>query len=415
MGKSTGKGGLSLWTHNLKSAEYNPSYKASYYQGPAAKLGAGIEGYEALAFANSTGHTVVGGTCPTVGIAGGYSLGGGHSLLSSAYGMASDNVLEWEVVTMDGSHLVATPNQHSDLYWALSGGGGGTFAVVLSMTVRLHPGGIVGGTILSFNDSVVGNNAYWEAVGAFHALLPAFLDAGNSFTYSIGNTSLTAYGTMPGADLDRVNTLLKPFKDDLAKRGITAQATPNVEANYYTHFYDYLGPAPLGSAQFEPFTNSRIIPRAMVVDPSRNALVTAVLRNVSLVPAFSPFYCDSFNVSHQAHPDNAVLPAWRDGITICSPAGVWDWDASPAEMAARDEYAATVLQPMLDAATPGGGVYLNEANHLYRNWKEGFYGANYDRLVAVKKTYDPESLLYARTAVGSDEWSEDANGRLCKA
>lgn len=70
-------------------------------------------------------------------------------------------------------------------------------------------------------------------------------------------------------------------------------------------------------------------------------------------------------------------------------------------MAARDEYAATVLQPMLDAATSGDGVYLNEANHLYGNWKEGFYGANYDRLVAVKKTYDPESLLYARTAVGS--------------
>ena len=83
-------------------------------------------------------------------------------------------------------------------------------------------------------------------------------------------------------------------------------------------------------------------------------------------------------------------------------------------MAARDQYAATVLQPMLDAATPDGGVYMNEANHLYGNWKEEFYGANYDRLLAVKKTYDPESLLYARTAVGSDEWSEDANGRLCK-
>ena len=83
-------------------------------------------------------------------------------------------------------------------------------------------------------------------------------------------------------------------------------------------------------------------------------------------------------------------------------------------MAARDEYAAGVLQPLLDAATPGGGVYLNEASHLYADWREGFYGANYDRLRAVKKTYDPESLLYARTAVGSDEWSEEANGRLCK-
>jgi len=71
LGKSTGKGGLSLWTHNLKPTEYIPSYNASYYHGPAAKLGGGIEGFEAMAFANSTRHTIVGGTCPTVGIAGG--------------------------------------------------------------------------------------------------------------------------------------------------------------------------------------------------------------------------------------------------------------------------------------------------------------------------------------------------------
>ncbi|MCJ1395131.1 hypothetical protein MMC18_008012 [Xylographa bjoerkii] len=172
---------------------------------------------------------------------------------------------------------------------------------------------------------------------------------------------------MPGADLNQVNTLLKPFLDDLTNRGIAAQITPNVEPNYYTHFYHYLGPAPLRSADFEPFIDSRIFPRAMVVDPAQNPIVTEVLRNVTLVEAFSPFYCDSFNVSHQAHSDNAVLPARRDGIFICSHAGVWDWNASPEEMAARDDYAANVLQPMLDAATPGGGVYLNEANHLYGN------------------------------------------------
>jgi len=103
---------------------------------------------------------------------------------------------------------------------------------------------------------------------------------------------------MPGADLNQVNTLLKPFLDDLTNRGIAAQITPNVEPNYYSHFYDYLGPAPLGSAEFEPFIDSRIFPRAMIVDPDQNAIVTEVLRNVSLVEAFSPFYCDSFNVSH---------------------------------------------------------------------------------------------------------------------
>ncbi|KAI1185598.1 hypothetical protein F5B17DRAFT_432374, partial [Nemania serpens] len=129
LGKSTGKGGLSLWTHWLKSTQYIPSYSQPYYRGPAIKLGAGTEGFEAYTAAHVTGHRIVGGSCPTVGIAGGYTQGGGHSTLASSYGLGADNVLEWEVVTVDGRHLVATPTQNADLYWALSGGGGGTFAV----------------------------------------------------------------------------------------------------------------------------------------------------------------------------------------------------------------------------------------------------------------------------------------------
>ncbi|KAK2594641.1 hypothetical protein QQS21_007617 [Conoideocrella luteorostrata] len=413
LGKSTGKGSLSLWTRNLKTTEYIPSYNATYYRGPAAKLGAGVEGFEAYQLAHSTGHRIVGGTCPTVGIVGGYTQGGGHSILSSSHGMGADNVLEWEVVTADGKHMVATPSQNQDLYWALTGGGAGTFAVVLSMTARLHVDSIVGGTLFSFNDTHVGNDVYWDAVGAFHALLPNFLDTGSSFTYSIGSNALTAFGTMPGSDLAAVNRLLKPFLSDLAQRNITPIVEPQVSANYYDHFYTYFGPAPYGRAAYFPFTNSRLVPRSLVTNPSTNAVVTSMFRNVSQVQAFSPFYCDTFNVSTQAHPENSMHPAWRDGMILCAPAGGWDWNATPKEMAARDEFSAKTLQPMMDAATPGGMVYMNEANHMYENWRESFYGKNYDRLLRIKRKYDPESLLYAKTGVGSESWKQDSSGRLC--
>ncbi|KAJ2978300.1 hypothetical protein NUW58_g7538 [Xylaria curta] len=55
-GRSTGKGALSLWTHNLKSMEVIPAYKASYYRGPAIKIGAGVQGGEAAAFASAHGY-----------------------------------------------------------------------------------------------------------------------------------------------------------------------------------------------------------------------------------------------------------------------------------------------------------------------------------------------------------------------
>lgn len=84
-------------------------------------------------------------------------------------------------------------------------------------------------------------------------------------------------------------------------------------------------------------------------------------------------------------------------------------------MAARQDFAANVMQPMLDDATPGGGVYLNEANYKQQNWQKELYGANYQRLLEVKKTYDPESLLYVHTGVGSEAWFEDEETRLCQA
>ncbi|ORY57253.1 uncharacterized protein BCR38DRAFT_461393 [Pseudomassariella vexata] len=378
LGKSTGKGGLSLWTHNLKSTRFIPHYSESYYKGPAIKLGAGIKGFEAYAAANAAGHSIIGGSCPTVGIAGGYSQGGGHSILSSMYGLGADNTA-----------LGETPEQNSDLYWAMSGGG--TYAVALSMTSRLHPDDIFGGASVTFNDSKVGNDAFWEAVGAFHSLLPAFVDAGNSYTYTLTNNVFLSWGvTMPGADLNKVNALMQPFLDDLVARGIEYQYTPHAAASYYEHFNYYLGPLPEGIADYAPFTGNRILPCAMFVDPEKRPGVMDAVRNASLAEGYGPLPCQALNVSDQAHPSNAVLPAWRDALSVCLTPSYWD------------------------AATPGGGVYLNEVNYQKQNWQKEFYGSNYPKPLSVKNKYDPEALLYAHTAVGSEKWTEDGSMRLCR-
>lgn len=97
-GKASGKGALSIWTHWLKDKAYYPDFNASdgSYHGPAAKFGAGIQVFEAYEFAKSIGMTVVGGEGVTVGLGGGYTAGGGHSPLSSLYGLAADQVLALE-------------------------------------------------------------------------------------------------------------------------------------------------------------------------------------------------------------------------------------------------------------------------------------------------------------------------------
>lgn len=102
-GKASGKGALSVWTHHLKDKTYFPIFKAANrYRGPAIKVGSGILVHEAYEYAKSLGGTVVGGEAMTVGMGGGHIAGGGHSPLSSLYGMGSDQVLAMEVVLANG-------------------------------------------------------------------------------------------------------------------------------------------------------------------------------------------------------------------------------------------------------------------------------------------------------------------------
>ena len=176
-GKSTGSGALGIWMHHLKDITFSDWSDASY-TGKAIKLGAGVMGIEAYEAADAQGLQVVGGECPTVGIAGGYTQGGGHSALASKHGLAADQVLEWEVVTGTGEYLVANRESNSDLYWALSGGGGGTYGVTLSMTSKAHPDTPTSAMNMTFLSTNTTQDKYYEAISTFHASLPAMVDAG---------------------------------------------------------------------------------------------------------------------------------------------------------------------------------------------------------------------------------------------
>jgi hypothetical protein len=100
--------------------------------------------------------------------------------------------------------------------------------------------------------------------------------------------------------------------------------------------------------------------------------------------------------------DNAVLPAWRKTAVHCIVSGTWDWDVPRTEMERRQDVLANEITPGLMAITPGSGTYLNEGNFNQPDWQQQYYGDNYQRLLEIKKTYDPESFFYATEAVGSE-------------
>lgn len=123
-------GTISDFTDSCTGDQKMPSVKA-------LKLGGGqswLEAYEAVGL----DYDVVGGHEPSLGAAGGWLMGGGLSPWSRRYGLGVDNVLQFEVVLANGNLVTADRCSYPDLFWALRGGGGGSFGVVTAVQYKLR-------------------------------------------------------------------------------------------------------------------------------------------------------------------------------------------------------------------------------------------------------------------------------------
>ncbi|KAI0408924.1 hypothetical protein F4802DRAFT_547018 [Xylaria palmicola] len=403
-----------MW--NLKTAKVIESYESAHYSGPAIKLGPGSIAGEAYEVAAAAGYRIVGGECASVSLAGGYTQGGGHSLLNTAHGMAADNVLEWEVVTAAGNHLIATPTSNTDLYWALSGGGAGVYGIVLSMTTKLHKDGPVASATLTFSYAdVSAEDSFWEAVGLFFQQMPSLVATKNSILVNLQNSSFSVIGfTLPDQDTSAAEDLTAPFLADLDRLGLVYTFTPNVSPSYIDYFDGILGPLPYGPFPPTEVWTSRLIPRAVVQNATTNAKLIDAFRTTVADGTFL-VGCNVFSVANASHEDNAVPSAWRDAIALCNANAFWDFEAPLEVNLAVKEELVSFYTPLIEMATPGSGVYANEMDPWYKNpdWKHAMYGENYDRLVGIKHANDPDYLLYGHFAVGCDEFSIDGEGRLC--
>lgn len=430
-GKSTGKGALSLWVHNLKSTTLIPAYNSSYYRGPAVRIGAGVAGGEAATFASEHGYRVVVGSCPTVKAAGGFTQGGGHSFLTGLYGFGSDNVLEWEAVTAAGVHVFATPtNEHADLYWALSGGGGGTYAVVVSMTVRAFPDGNVALASMSINVANAGSvDAYWEAVSVYHKQMQPLVDQGFVAEYTISNASLNVFGIMaPDHTADSLRSAMAPLLSALsalAPSNSSSTLTPTAmnlvisqRSSYHELYAATIEPLMAGNS-FAPAVAGRLLPRAVI--ESNSAAWHAALRQMTSISDgryFASVTTLNARNSHRraaAVAANALQPNFETAFSSLIISPQWSHTQPWSDAKVLVDELQNDVMPVLEAVTPGAGAYKNEASWTQKDFQEAFYAGTYPRLAEIKARYDPDDVFYGLTAVGSERWVSDAEGRLCAA
>ncbi|KXH56739.1 FAD binding domain-containing protein [Colletotrichum salicis] len=408
LGRSTGAGALSVWTHHLTSTEV-VDWSTATYSGKAMKVGAGTQGFDVLEAAHTAGLAVVGGECPTVGIAGGYTQGGGHSALSTSFGLSADNVLEWEVVIANGTLLTASQTENADLYWALSGGGPGNWGVVTSMTVKAHPDAKVGGATLVMMAADNDDTAFFDAIDAFHEELAGMVDGGSMVVYYFASAffqiaPLNAFNKTA----DEVKTLLAPFVARLDALNMNYTTTYTEYESYYNHYDKYFGPLPIGNIQVGIAQyGGRLIPRDNITN------IGSFSRSIAEKGA--TFIGVGTDVGKFGTKEtNSVTPAWRNALVHATLTTVWNFTAPWEEMIANQDLMTNVIMKEIEALTPTGGAYMNEADFQQPNFQTEFFGSNYNSLLCLKQKWDPEGFFYVRNAVGSESWTVSDTGRMCR-
>ncbi|KAJ8108141.1 hypothetical protein OPT61_g8375 [Boeremia exigua] len=388
IGKSSGAGALNIWTHNLKDIRFIEEYQSGDYSGPAFKAGAGVQGFEILEAARDHDVSVLAGICETVGWAGGYLAGGGHSPLASIYGMAADQVLAYEVVTADGRFVTASDKANTDLFWALRGGGGSTFGVVTSVIAKAHPRIKVTKSVFSFQTAP--------------------------------DNSMTPFFA-PNHTVEQFNELTKPLFDDLKALNISVAPNTTFHEDFYSANKGAWGEDALGMTTIRQAT--RLFPKSLWETPEKfNSFYETIKNTVMSGASIGGYHMapgNPFNV------DNAVNEAWRHTQSFLITANIVPENATPAQLKNASDHLTFEMMPSWREVAPysvGGGVYLNEADIQEPDWQVDFYGAkNYPKLLVIKQKWDPKGVFYATTAVGSEAWEvrdgeqgvQTQNGRLC--
>ncbi|CAF1038214.1 unnamed protein product [Rotaria sp. Silwood1] len=410
LGRSTAADSLLLWLHYMKNMTLIEQYALCTGEtiSNAIRLDAGVQWGEVYAWLSTYNLIAIGGAAKTVGAIGGFLQGGGHGPLTRWKGMAADQVLEFDVVTADGQRRTVNACQNKDLFWALRGGGGGSFAVVISAVLRTFPSPSMVSVL--YGISAANETHYARFIRDFIRFMPTLADAGYAGYFYMTDTNINIAFFVPNGDFSVTTAIF----DQLMKNHTDLQFTMNSTVPVPS-FYDYFAQimATSSSTGGNVLLGSRLIPETIVrnqPDQVAEAFFRARGRsgNQSILIGHLVTGGQVSNISI----NNSINPAWRTALLHMVSAQGWDENTSFADqeiLALRLRTQVEILQTVSGGAQ--SGCYLNEADPNEPNWQQKFFGSKaiYDRLKSIKKVVDPNGLFICKNCIGSDDWSADLN------
>jgi hypothetical protein len=363
-GLSLSEGGLVIDLSNMKGIRVDAAKRIAWAEA-GLTLGEFIHETQTYGLATTTGivsHT---------GLAG-LTLGGGMGWLAGKYGLTIDNLLAVDIVTADGQLLTASETEHSDLFWAVRGGGG-NFGVVTSFELRLHPvGQVLGGLIAHpFSRAKEALRFYREFIThcpddlTVHASIITTPDGQPAVGIKPVYVGALADGERALAPLRRfgppVSDTVHPMSYLESISLLDATNTPGwsyfQQASALREFSDKV------TDTMVEFGAKRTSPLSVVVAEHLHGAATRVDQTAT---AFA---------SRHEHVTVSGVAIWRSG------------PAEPHVSWSRDFAAA--LQPSSEH-----GAYVNFLGDEGPERVRASYGPNYARLAAIKRQYDPTNFFH---------------------
>jgi len=365
--------------------------------GPGAQL---VDVYDTLA---AQGRAIAAGSCPTVGI-GGLTVGGGIGVLSRAWGLTCDSLTAVEVVTADGAVRRCDAGHEPDLFWACRGGGGGSFGVVTSLTLRTRPVPPVTVAFLRWD---------WrraaDVLAAWQALAPTAPDAVWSNCHLLSQAGATTPKVTVGVVALDANAAAAFVAALTAQAGTPAgrslstlsyRSAMLLEAGCAdrTVLQCHLAGPSGGQLPRAPFAAKSAVFTKVLPTAGLSAVVDGVERRQAVrgwAEGGVAFDALGGAVGRVA-PDATAFPH-RAALFSAQYTAAWATADPPATVSGNVAWLRTFHATL--QAYASGGAYVNYADPDLAGYPAAYWGDNYPRLQKVKATYDPHDMFTSPQAV----------------
>jgi FAD binding domain/Berberine and berberine like len=455
LGNSNAPDSLLIWTKHMHSIQVQEQFIPTGCESiqaaqPAVIVEAGaIWGQVYNEVTTKNGRYVQGGGCITVGV-GGLIQGGGFGSFSKYYGLAAAALLEAEVVLADGSVQIVNACKNPDLFWALKGGGGGSFGVVTKFVLRTRElpeffGAAVGRIkansdddykkliekiILQYRDKLF--NPEWGEQIRFHS--DRSISMNMLFHGLTKNQAQAAWQDFENWTKENASlyTWVEPFGIfTLPARHMWNPAFLRKFASDIIGTDDQPGAPPENiywkgdgeqSGQFihgyhSGWLSQDLLKEENIIQLTNALFETSRLWSFSL--HFNKGLAGTRPEEKEAASNTSINPSVLDAFALFilageeGPAMVGVTGHEPNLSEARNESrsmraAAEHLKKMV----PVKGSYVNETDYFEEDWQESFWGSNYKKLLSVKHICDPDGLFFVHHGVGTELWSADGFTKL---